>query len=104
VNAKAFHPGWVSASSALASGSVKERSDLAPRDEGELFRQIAGGHRGDDPADAADLVGEVRGHHVDVAGELLPGSGNARNLRLSSELSFGADVLGDARDLGGKGS
>ena len=37
-----------------------------------FLRQVAVRDRGDDLADAAHLVGQVRGHQVDVVGEVLP--------------------------------
>ena len=50
--------------------------------------------------DAAHLAREVRGHDVDVVGEVLPRAGDARHVRLAAELALGADLARDARDLG----
>ena len=83
---------------------VGERRDLALGDEHELLGEVAVGDRGDDLADAAHLVGEVRGHEVDVVGEVLPRAGDAGHPRLAAELALGADLARDARDLGGEGA
>ena len=48
-------------------------------------------------------AGQVLRHEVDVVGEVLPGAGDARHLRLAAELAFGADLAGDARHLGREG-
>ncbi len=53
--------------------------------------------------DVADLAGQVAGHRVDRVGQVLPGSGDASHVGLSAQLSFGADLAGDAGDLGGEG-
>ena len=47
--------------------------------------------------------GQVAGHEVDVVGQVLPGAGDALHLGLAAELALGADLAGDARDLGGEG-
>ncbi len=52
--------------------------------------------------DVAHLVGEIAGHRVDVFGEVLPRPRNALDLRLTAELSFGADFSSDARHLVGE--
>ena len=41
------------------------------------WRQVAVGHGGHHLHDAADLLGEVGGHEVDVVGEVLPGAAHA---------------------------
>ena len=41
---------------------------------------------------------------VDVVGEVLPGAGDALDVGLAAELSFGADFLRDARDLRREGA
>ena len=45
----------------------------------------------------------LRGHRVDVVGEVLPGAGDAAHLRLAAELALGADLARDARHLAGEG-
>ena len=42
-------------------------------------------------------AGQVAGHEVDVVGQVLPGAGDARHLRLAAELAFGADLARHAR-------
>src|SRR5207248_424541 len=70
---------------------------------GDLLGEIAAGDRGRDLRDVSDLGGQVRRHEVDVVGQILPRPGDAGHLSLSAELSFGADLAGDAGHLGGKG-
>ena len=48
------------------------------------------------------MSGEVAGHEVDVVGEILPGAADAGYLRLTSQLSFGADFAGHAGDFSGE--
>ena len=70
-----------------------ERGDFALRLEHELLAQVAVGDRGDDLDDAAHLLGQVRGHDVDVVGQVLPGARDALDLGLPAELALGADLL-----------
>ena len=44
----------------------------------------------------------LRRHEVDAVGEVLPRAGDARHLRLTAQLAFGADFARDARHFGGK--
>ena len=79
-------------------------SRISPRDvDGDLLREVAVGDGGGDFGDVAHLAGQVRGHEVDVVGQVLPGAGDAGHLGLAAELAFGADFAGDARDFGGEG-
>src|SRR5262249_29586272 len=78
---------------------LRERRDLALRFEDEFLAEVTVGDRGDDLDDAAHLLGEVRGHDVDVVGQVLPRAADAFDLRLTAKLSFGPDLLRDARDL-----
>src|SRR6185295_6602665 len=64
--------------------------------------EVAGGHRGGDVGDVADLAREVGGHRVDAVGEVLPGPGHPLHLGLAAQLAFGSDLAGDAGDLGGE--
>ena len=59
--------------------------------------------RGRDFGDVAHLAGEVRGHVVDVVGEVLPGAGDTFHARLTAELAFGTDFARHARHFGGEG-
>src|SRR5262249_21383785 len=57
---------------------VGQRGDLALRlDADQLLGQVAVRDGGDDLDDAAHLRGQVRGHEVDVVGEVLPGAADA---------------------------
>ena len=69
----------------------------------QLLLEIAVGDGGHHLDDAAHLIGEVGGHDVDVVGQVLPGAGDAGDLRLAAELAFGADLAGDARHFRGEG-
>ena len=77
--------------------------DFARHVHGDLLGEVAAGDRGRDVGDVAHLRGQVRGHEVDVVGEILPGAGDAGHLGLAAELAFGADLARDARHFGGKG-
>ena len=65
--------------------------------------QVALGHGGRDFGDGADLVGEVVGEQVDVAGKVLPRAGGAGHVGLSAQPAFDADFAGDGGDLVGEG-
>jgi hypothetical protein len=52
--------------------------------------------------DAADLVGQVARHDVDVVGEVLPGAGDPGHLGLAAELALRADLARHAGHLGGE--
>ena len=80
-----------------------EQQDLAAHVDGDLLGQVAAGDGGRDFGDVAHLRGQVARHEVDVVGEVLPGAGDARHLRLAAELAFGADLARDARHFGGEG-
>ena len=79
---------------------VLELEDLALHVDGDLARQVAVGDGGGDLGDVAHLAGEVDGHRVDVVGQVLPGAGDAGDVRLAAELAFGADFARDAGHLG----
>src|ERR1700730_13111153 len=82
---------------------VGKRCDFALRFHREVLLQIAVGDRGHDLDDATDLFGKIGRHEVDGVGQVLPGAGDARHLRLTAELAFGADLARNARDFAGKG-
>ncbi len=44
----------------------------------------------------------LRGHRVDVVGQVLPGAGDAAHLGLAAELALGADLARDARHFAGE--
>src|SRR5206468_4276076 len=82
---------------------VGEGGDLALGVDGDLLREVTARDGGHDQGDVADLAGQVAGHRVDRVGEVLPGARHALPLCLPAELSFGADLAGDAGDLVGEG-
>jgi len=49
------------------------------------------------------LSGQVAGHEVHVVGEVFPRATYARDLRLASQLAFGADLASDARHFAREG-
>src|SRR5262249_44370844 len=71
--------------------------DFAGDIDRDLLRQVAAGDGCGDVGDVAHLRGEVAGHEVDAVGQVLPGAGDARHLRLAAELAFGADLARHAR-------
>ena len=79
-----------------------QQQDFAAHVDRDLARQIAGRDRGCDFRDVAHLRGEVSRHGIDVVGEVLPGAGNAGNLRLAAELALGADLAGHAGHFAGE--
>src|SRR5690606_31534562 len=81
---------------------LDQGGDLAAALELQLLLEVALGDRGDDPRDAAHLLGQVARHQVDVVGQLLPDAGGAAHLRLAAQHALGADLAGDAGDLGGE--
>ena len=89
--------------STMRVDGVLQLEDLALHVDGDLLREIAERHRGGHLGDVAHLAGQVRGHGVDVVGQVLPGAADARHLRLPAELAFGTDLAGDARHFGGEG-
>src|SRR6185437_13104327 len=69
----------------------------------DLAGEVTAGHGCGDFGDVADLTGEVRCHRVDVVGEVLPGSGDAGDVRLAAKAAFRADFAGYAGDFAGEG-
>src|SRR5206468_1407722 len=63
-------------------------------------REVAVRDRGRDLGDVADLTGQVRGHRVDVVGQVLPDAGDALDLRLPAEDADRKGVAYGARHLG----
>src|SRR5581483_10068244 len=76
--------------------------DFARHVHRDLLGEVAAGDGGRDIGDVADLGGEVRGHEVDVVGEVLPGAGDAGHLGLTAELALGADLARHARHFRGE--
>ena len=82
---------------------VGKGCDFALRFHGQVLLQVAVGDRGHDLDDAAHLFGQIGGHEVHGIGEVLPGAGDAGDLRLTAELALGADLARHARHFAGKG-
>ena len=83
---------------------VLQLEDLALHVDGDLLGKVAERHRGRHLGDVADLAGQVRGHRVDVVGQVLPGAADALDLRLAAELAFGAHLARHARHFRGEAS
>ena len=81
---------------------VLELEDLALHVDGDLLREVAGGHGLGHVGDVAHLGREVAGHGVDALGQILPRAGDALHVGLAAERAFGADLARDARHLGGE--
>ena len=67
-----------------------------------FFRQITLGDSGGDLGNIAHLSGQVRCHRIHVIGQIFPGSGYPRHLRLPAQLALGAHFARHARHFGGK--
>ena len=70
--------------------------------DGDFARKVAAGHGGGDFGDVAHLAGEVAGHGVHRVGQVFPGAGHARHLRLAAELSVGSHFARHARYFRGE--
>jgi hypothetical protein len=80
-------------------------SRISPRTStGDLAREVAARDGGRHFRDVANLVGQVARHRVDRVGQVLPRARDAGHHRLTAETTFGADLLGDARDFRGERS
>ena len=76
-----------------------ELQNLALHVDGDLAAEVAARDGGRHVGDVADLTGQIVGHRVDVVGQILPGAGDARHLRLTAELAVGADLARHAADF-----
>src|SRR5262249_35040364 len=85
-----------------AVDGVLQLEHLALDVDGDLFRQVAIGHRGGNPRDVAHLAGEVAGHQVHVVGEVFPRAGDASHHGLTTELALGAHFARYARHFRGE--
>ncbi len=81
---------------------VLELEDFAADVDGDLLGEVAVGDGRGDLGDVAHLAGEVRGHEIDVVGEVFPGAGHAAHLGLAAELALGAHLARHARHLRGE--
>ena len=69
---------------------------------GDLFGEVAAGHRRGDVGDVADLAGQVAGHEIDAVGQVLPGARDPSHVGLAAQPAFGADLARHPGDLGGE--
>src|SRR5207249_2568211 len=83
-------------------GRVLELEDPGLDVDGDPLRHALPSYRRRDVGDVADLRGQVAGHRVDRVGQVLPGPGHVADVGLTAELTLGADLAGDARNLGGE--
>ncbi len=81
---------------------VLELEDFAFHVDSDLLRQVAGGHRLGHVGNVAHLARQVRRHRIHRLGQVLPGAGDALDLRLAAELAFGADLARNACDFRSK--
>src|SRR5262249_47016887 len=81
---------------------VLELEDFALNVHRDLAGEVAASDGGSYFGDIADLGGEVRGHWVDVVGQVLPRAGHAGHRSLAAKVACGADFARDPRNLGGK--
>src|SRR5205814_1021130 len=82
---------------------VLELEDLAPDIDRDLLGEVAVGDGRRYIGDVAHLAGRAEGRRVGRVREVLPGAGDAGDVRLAAELAFGADLPRDTGDLGSKG-
>ena len=82
---------------------VLELQDLPLHVHGDLLVELAAGHGRRHFGDVADLGRQVARHRVHVVGQVLPGPADAADLRLTTQLAFGAHLAGHAGHLGGEG-
>jgi hypothetical protein len=77
--------------------------DLAARVDCDLLAQVSRRDRRGDLGDGADLTGQVRGHDVDIVGQVLPHPGDTGDLGLAAQCSLDADLAGHPGHLVGEG-
>src|SRR5262249_8828968 len=83
---------------------VLELEDLALDVDRDLLREVAVGDGLGVGGDVAHLASQVAGHEVHRVGKVLPRACDVADVGLPSQLALGADLAGDARDLGGEGA
>ncbi len=82
---------------------ILELSHFAARVDLDRARQVTLGDGGRHLGDGAHLRRQVGCQQVDVAGQVLPGSRGARNIRLTAETAFHAHLARNRGHLIGKG-
>lgn len=68
----------------------------------DCLRKVASGNSGCDDCDRLNLRGEVRGHEVDVVGEIFPDAFDVLDDGLTAELAKGANLFSHARYFRGE--
>src|SRR5690606_17227049 len=81
---------------------VLQFQDLALHVDRDLARQVAACDGGRDLGDVSYLACQVARHGVHVVGQVFPGAGNTRNLCLTSQLAFRADLASNASHFRGE--
>src|ERR1700719_2993924 len=76
---------------------VLQLQDFSAYFNSNLARQVAGGHRGGNLGDVADLVGQGAAHEIDAVRKILPGSSTALPHSLPAELPFGPTFASHTR-------
>src|ERR1700722_822782 len=83
---------------------VLQLEDFTLHIDCDLAGEVAACHGGRNFGDVSDLGREVAGHRVYRVSEILPGTGHAGHVGLTTETAFGTDFAGDARHFSGEGS
>src|SRR6185369_11516536 len=81
---------------------VLQFENLAFDVDRDLLGKVAARDRGGDLGDVAHLAGQIVRQLVHIVGEVGPGPGDARHLRLAAELALGADFARHARHFRGE--
>ena len=81
---------------------VLELQNLAAHIHRNLAGEVAVGHRRGDRRDVTDLAGQITGHQVHAVGEILPGTGHARHIGLTTEAPFGTHLARHPGHLAGE--
>src|SRR5206468_2118640 len=78
---------------------VLQFEDFAFDLDGDLLGEVALLNRACHPGYVAHVRREIAGHEIDVVGKVFPDSDHALDLGLATQLAFGTDFAGDARDF-----
>ena len=81
---------------------VLQLQNLALHIDRDLARQIATRDGRCHFGNVTDLRREITGHRVNVIRQTFPGASDTRNLRLTTQLAFGADFARHTRHFGGE--
>src|SRR5579864_5697850 len=82
---------------------ILQLEDFAAHIDGDLARQVAGGHSRGDLGNVADLRCQVTCHRVHGIGQILPHAAYPFDLCLTAQLAVGAHFTGHARDFRSEG-